>query len=156
MKRLLVLALVAACGPQPKHPKVAQTLLQSADLDQSGKVERAEFEQLAFPSEGFGPYDLDGDGALDAYELEQAFLTASPSDFQDEGRTESHRKYGHPFERPGGRVKGKGPRGKHPGKGKGPRGKHKGPSGEGHPSKGKGKGPRGKGGKGPPPDRRAE
>ena len=163
MKRLVLLAVVAACGPQPEHPKVAETLLRNADLDQSGKVERGEFEQLAFESEGFSPYDLDGDGALNGYELERAFLTASPSDFQDEGRTESHRKYGHPFDRPGGRVKGKtgkGPRGKHPGKA---------PHGEGHPGhgdpgeghrgkgKGKGKGKRGKGkSKGPPPDHRPE
>jgi len=148
MKRLLLFAVVAGCGPQPEHPEVAEVLLQRADLDGSGEVDRAEFEQLAFPSEGFAPYDLDSDGGLDAYELERAFLTASPSDFQDEGRIEVHRKYGHPFERPGGNVRGKGPRGKGP-RGKGPRGR--GPRGK-HPE---GQHPRGKApppAGGPPPD----
>jgi len=153
MKRAVLAVWAVACGPRPEHPRVAEILLQQADLDGSGAVEPAEFSQLAFPSEGFAPYDLDSNGLLDAYELERAFLSTSPSDFQDEGRMEVHRKYGHPFGRPGGQTEGKGPRGKGAG-GKAPRGKGAGgkaPRGKGPGGKGpRGKGPGGKGPGGPP------
>ena len=116
-----------ACGPRLEHPEVATRILQAADLDADGTVSPEEFSALSLPRQGFAPYDRNHDRRLDAAELEQAFLSSSPTDFQDEGRRAVHRKYGHPFGRPGeGESSGRSGRGKGKGKGKGeppPRGK---------------------------------
>ena len=111
----------AGCGPTPEHPEVAEQLLRRADLDGSGAVDAAEFASLALPDQGFAPFDLDHDGQLDATELERAFLDDNPASFQERGRQGVHRRFGHPFERPGGQVEGRGKAGRgggHRGKGK--------------------------------------
>ena len=67
-------------------------------------ISSEEFTALSLPRQGFAPHDTDHDGQLDAVELERAFLSTSPTDFQDEGRRAVHHKYGHPFGGgPGGR-----------------------------------------------------
>ena len=109
-----MVGMLAACGPAPEHPKVAAKILAAADEDGDGSVSPEEFAELSLPRQGFAPLDTNQDRRLDAAELERAFLTVSPTDFQDEGRRAVHRKYGHPF---GGPVDGEGGRGK--GKGKG-------------------------------------
>ena len=105
--------LLAACGPRPEHPEVARQILSAADQNGDGTISPEEFSALSLPQQGFAPYDMDHDRRLDAVELEKAFLDASPSDFQDEGRRAVHHKYGHPFGRPvdgPGRGKSKGKR----------------------------------------------
>ncbi len=106
-----LLVLVGACGPRPEHPEVARQLLRAADQNGDGAISSEEFTALSLPRQGFAPHDTDHDGQLDAVELERAFLSTSPTDFQDEGRRAVHHKYGHPFGGgPGGR-KGKRPPG---------------------------------------------
>jgi hypothetical protein len=106
------------CGRAPDHPEVVAAILVQADQNGDGSIDPDEFSALSLPRQGFAPYDTNHDRRLDAAELEDAFLSASPADFQDEGRRAVHRKYGHPFGQPGGNVEGR--RGKRPPRGKGP------------------------------------
>ncbi|HCH61516.1 MAG TPA: hypothetical protein DFR83_01845, partial [Deltaproteobacteria bacterium] len=108
--------LGVGCGPRLEHPEVATRILAETDQDGDDAISPEEYATLALPRQGFAPLDTNHDRRLDAAELEKAFLTSSPTDFQDEGRRAVHRKYGHPF---GGPVDEGVPRGKGKGKGKG-------------------------------------
>jgi hypothetical protein len=93
--------LLAACARDPAaeltYPKITMAIFARVDLDHDGRISEAEYTMLAFPDERMHPWDADGDGALDARELELAFLRADPARLQAAGRRAVYEKYGYPF-----------------------------------------------------------
>jgi hypothetical protein len=96
--------LLGACAHEAevelRFPRVTMAIIERVDLDDDGSVSKAEYAQLAFPDEPMDPWDADHDEALDAAEIEQAFLRADPTWIQLEGRRAVYQKYGYPFGEP--------------------------------------------------------
>lgn len=96
-----ILILLAACARDPaadlRYPRIAMALFARVDLDHDGRVSMEEYAQLAFPDEPMDPWDANEDGALDAREIEAAFLEADAARIQGEGKRAVYEKYGYPF-----------------------------------------------------------
>lgn len=79
------------------YPRIAMAILARVDLDHDGRVSKEEYAQLAFPDEPMDPWDTNEDDALDAREIEAAFLEADTARIQGEGKRAVYEKYGYPF-----------------------------------------------------------
>ncbi len=90
MRALLLLwAAVVGCGSDPEPAQadrvyasrdaVMAELLARVDADGSGAIDRDEYHHSAADDGSFRAYDADGDGLLDASELELALLDADPT-----------------------------------------------------------------------------
>ena len=97
--------LLGGCARDPaeelRYPRVTTAIVARVDLDHDGRVSKEEYGQLAFPDEPMDPWDKNQDGALDAVEIEDAFVRADPVRMQNEGRRALYEKYGWPFGEPG-------------------------------------------------------
>jgi hypothetical protein len=80
----MTLLLVLACtrAPALKYPEITQAILDRADANHDGRVDRGEYAGLALPDEPLEAYDRDKDGALDAAEVEGAFLDVDPAEME--------------------------------------------------------------------------
>ena len=98
---MLMLMLLASCARDPaqglRYPRITMAILARVDLDHDGRVSKEEYTQLAFPDEPMDPWDTNQDGALEAREIEAAFLRADTARLQGEGRRAVYEKYGYPF-----------------------------------------------------------
>jgi len=83
-----------------RYPRITQAIVARVDLDHDGRVSKDEYAQLAFPDEPMDPWDGNHDDALDAGEIEDAFVRADPARLQVEGRRAVYEKYGYPFGEP--------------------------------------------------------
>ncbi len=80
---LAVLISAAAVGnvlrtPSPQSPEVADAFLARMDHDGSGSVSPEEYRQVSDGIVEFAIFDLDGSGALTAWEVEQMLARISP------------------------------------------------------------------------------
>src|SRR5262245_39434640 len=96
-----LVVLLAGCVRDPseglRYPRITKAILARVDLNHDGHVSRDEYTKLAFPDEPMDPWDKDHDDALDAAEIEDAFVRADPARLQVEGRRAVYEKYGFPF-----------------------------------------------------------
>ena len=101
---LIAAMLLAGCVRDPterlRYPRITMAILARVDLNHDGHVSKDEYDKLAFPDEPMDPWDKNHDGALDAAEIEDAFLHADPARLQLEGRRTVYQKYGYPFGEP--------------------------------------------------------
>jgi hypothetical protein len=101
---MLSLFVLLGCARDPavelRYPRITRAIVARVDLDHDGRVSKDEYTKLAFPDEPMDPLDKNNDKALDAAEIELAFLRADPARLQVEGRRSVYEKYGWPFGEP--------------------------------------------------------
>jgi hypothetical protein len=101
---MLSLVVLLGCARDPveelRYPRITRAIVARVDLDHDGRVSKDEYTELAFADEPMDPWDKNHDDALDAAEIEVAFLRADPARLQVEGRRAVYEKYGWPFGEP--------------------------------------------------------